>query len=117
MMLPILDEATLDRLSRISECADPPPWRSMVEGRDHMSGDSFFMAGPDDDRWEDLYVTRDSGPADSSTLDLVATVRTYLRLLITEVKRLRVLGTDQQAHTFRQRRVLRHAAETDASCA
>jgi hypothetical protein len=66
----------------------------MIEGRDHTSGDSFIMIGPDDDRREDLYVSRDSGPPDPSTLDLLAEARTYLPVLIAEVKRLRALGRD-----------------------
>jgi hypothetical protein len=89
-----LDDATLDRLMQLSRWADPPPWRSVVEGRDHTSGPSFIMIGPDDDRREDLYVSRDSGPADPSTLDVLAEARTYLPLLIAEVKRLRALGRD-----------------------
>jgi hypothetical protein len=31
----------------------------MVEGRDHLGGDSFIQIGPDDDRDDDMYVTRD----------------------------------------------------------
>lgn len=94
MTAPNLDDATLDRLMQLSMSADPPPWRSMIEGRDHMSGDSFIVTGPDDDRREDLYVSRDSGPADPPTLDLLAEARTYLPVLIAEVKRLRALGQD-----------------------
>jgi hypothetical protein len=63
MTAPNLDDATLDRLSQLSMSADPPPWRSMIEGRNHLSGDSHIMIGPDGDRREDLYVSRDSGAA------------------------------------------------------
>jgi hypothetical protein len=87
-----LDDATLDWLMRLSRSADPPPWRSMIEGRDHTAGESFIMIGPDGDRREDLYVSRDSGPADPTTLELLAEARTYLPVLIAEVKRLRALG-------------------------
>ena len=89
-----LDDATLDRLMRLSRSGDPPPWRSMIEGRDHTSADSFIMIGPDNDRREDMYVSRDSGPASPSTLDLLAEARTYLPALIAEVMRLRALGRD-----------------------
>jgi hypothetical protein len=58
----------------------------MVEGRDHESGDSFIQVGEDRDRGEDIYVTRDSGPANASYLDLIAAARTYLPLLIDEVR-------------------------------
>jgi hypothetical protein len=92
MTVPILDDAALERLSHLSASADPPPWRSMIEGRDHTTGDSFIMTGPDDDRREDLYVTRDSSPPDPPTLELLAEARTYLPVLIAEVKRLRALA-------------------------
>ncbi len=61
----------------------------MVEGRDHVSGDSFIVVGEMDDRREDLYLSRDSGPADAATLDLVAAARTYLPALVAEIRRLR----------------------------
>lgn len=76
----------LDYLQRLSEQCDAPPWKAMVEGRDHVSGDSFIQVGADDDRGEDIYVARDSGPADSSFLDLIAAARNYLPLLIAEVR-------------------------------
>ena len=94
MTAPNLDDATLDRLSQLSMSADPPPWRSMIEGRNHLSGDSHIMIGPDGDRREDLYVSGDSSAADPQTLDLLAEARTYLPVLIAEVKRLRALGRD-----------------------
>jgi hypothetical protein len=83
--MPVLDEV-LDVLERLSAGCDPPPWRAMVEGRDHESGDSFIQVGADADRGEDIYVTRDSGPAGASFLDLIAAARTYLPLLIEEVR-------------------------------
>jgi hypothetical protein len=66
----------------------------MIEGRDHTSADSFIMIGPDNDRREDIYLSRDSGPASPSTLDLLAEARTYLSALVAEVMRLRALGRD-----------------------
>lgn len=47
------------------------------------------MVGPYGDRDEDMYVTRDSGPAQEVDLDLIAAARTYLVPLIDEVERLR----------------------------
>jgi hypothetical protein len=88
-MLSGLPDGVLDELERLSEQADPPPWRSMVEGRDHLSGDSFIQVGRDDDRDEDIYVSRDSGPAGVGELDLIAAARNYLPALIAEVRRLR----------------------------
>ena len=45
--------------------------------------------GTPDDRREDVYVTRDSAPAIPVELDLIAAARTYLRVLVAEVRRLR----------------------------
>ncbi|NYD88080.1 hypothetical protein [Cellulomonas oligotrophica] len=44
------------------------------------------MTGPDGDRGEDIYVTRDSGPASAPYLDLIAAARTYLPVLIDELR-------------------------------
>lgn len=79
----------LDELRRLSERATPAPWRAMVEGRDYTSGDSFIMIGREDDRDEDMYVSRDSGPASSADLDLIATARNYLPRLLDEIAKLR----------------------------
>ncbi|MFC6006969.1 hypothetical protein [Angustibacter luteus] len=84
-----LDEAALDRLLRLSEAADPPPWTSIVEGRDPLSGDTFIRVGEGSARLGDLYLARDNGPADTSTCDLVAAARNALPALVAEVRRLR----------------------------
>lgn len=84
-----LDDEWLDRLIRLSERGDPPPWTSSVEGRDHESGDTVIMIGVSGDRREDLYLSRDSGPADAPTHDLIAEARNALPVLIEEVRRLR----------------------------
>lgn len=60
----------------------------MLEGRDHESGDSFIRVGSDRGRREDIYVERDSGPAIGADLDVIAVSRTYLPLLIAEIRRL-----------------------------
>jgi hypothetical protein len=92
-----LPESLLDELERLSLRGDPPPWRSMVEGRDHLAGDSFIQIGRDDDRDEDMYVSRDSGPAGVSELDLIAAARNCLPLLIAEVRRLRRSGKERES--------------------
>lgn len=84
-----IDDELLDRLTQLSDLGDPPPWTSSVEGRDHISGDTVISIGPEGDRREDLYLSRDSGPADAVTHDLVAEARNALPLLIREFKRLR----------------------------
>ena len=87
-MEPRLDEEALAWLATLSARGDPPPWTALVEGHDHDSGDSFIMGGTPDDRREDIYVSRDSGPAIAADLDLIAAARTYLPLLVAEVQRL-----------------------------
>lgn len=87
---PDLSEEVLRWLDLMSERADPPPWTAWLEGRDHEAGDDFIMVGGEVDRREDIYVFRDSGVAIGSDLDLIATARTYLPLLVAEVRRLRV---------------------------
>lgn len=77
---------TLDELERLSERCDPGPWFAVVEGRDSESGDSFIQTGLDGRRGEDIYVTRDSGPAAAAYLDLLAAARTYLPLLVEELR-------------------------------
>ncbi len=88
----MITEEVLRRLQELSDLCDPPPWVAVVEGRDQLSGDSFIQTGADDDRGEDIYVTRDSGPAGPEYLDLVAEARTYLPQLIEEVRALRAAG-------------------------
>jgi len=46
------------------------------------------MIGAEDDRDEDMYVSRDSGPAEASDLDLIAAARTFLPRLLDEIERL-----------------------------
>jgi hypothetical protein len=82
----VVPEEVLRLLEVLSERCDPSPWKAMVEGRDHESADGFIQVGEDWDRGEDICVTRDSGPADAPFLDLIADARTYLPLLIEEVR-------------------------------
>ena len=84
-----VSDAELDELRRLCSAATPAPWRAMVEGRDHSAGDSFIMIGREDDRDEDMYVSRDSGPASTPDLDFIAAARNYLPRLIDEIADLR----------------------------
>jgi hypothetical protein len=84
-----LSAEELARLRKLSETGSPEPWTAMVEGRDFTAGDSFIMIGREDDRDEDMYISRDSGPAWSADLDLIAQARTFLPRLLDEIERLR----------------------------
>ena len=84
-----VSDAELDELRRLCASATSAPWRAMVEGRDHSAGDSFIMIGREDDRDEDMYVSRDSGPASVPDLDFIAAARNYLPRMIDEIAELR----------------------------
>jgi hypothetical protein len=61
----------------------------MIEGRDHVSGDSFIQIGSGDWRAADMYVSRQSCPASAADLDLIAAACSALPGLIAEIRRLR----------------------------
>lgn len=80
-----LTEENLIEMERRAAEASPGPWESSVEGRDHVSGDSFIriVGGPD------MYVSRDAVPASAADLDFIAAARQDVPQLIAEVRRLR----------------------------
>jgi hypothetical protein len=82
----MVTESTLVQLERLMAECDPGPWTSRIEGRDGLSFDSFIRTGTDAARGEDLYLSRDSGPAPAAYLDLIALMRTSLPELIEEVR-------------------------------
>ena len=67
----------------------------VLEGRDHMSGDSFIGTGRDDQRGPDIYVRTDVGPARVEDLDFIAAAKQEIPRLTAEVRRLRRLLTDR----------------------
>jgi hypothetical protein len=69
----------------------PGPWKSIVEGRDMDSGDSFIMTGisEGEDIWsskrgEDIYLTG----VTTADQDFIAHARQDIPKLIAEIKRL-----------------------------
>lgn len=85
----MVSDEDLDRLEQLIMRCDPGPWTASVEGRDHDSGEDFIQTGTGPNRGEDIYVTRDSGPAPADYLDLIALLRTHAPGLMAEVRRLR----------------------------
>lgn len=76
------DVLTADGLRAIEdrcEMASVGPWRSLVEGREQMSGSSFIMTGG-----PDIYLT---GATDADQ-DFIAAARQDIPRLIYEVRRL-----------------------------
>lgn len=88
-MSDVVSDFELLALRELVAGASEGPWRAMIEGRDHESGDSFIMIGSGDDRREDMYVFRDSTPAAAADLDFIATARNVVPKLLDEIERLR----------------------------
>jgi hypothetical protein len=86
-----LPDHILDYLMEISAQADPPPWTAIVEGRDQLGGDSFIQIGMPGGLGTDMYVSRDRTPASAADLDVIAVSRSYLPVLVEEIRRLRRL--------------------------
>jgi hypothetical protein len=84
-----LNDRELDAIERRWEACSPGPWRAMVEGRDHMSGDSFIMTGGEAERGEDIYVIVGSKPAPPADLDFIAGAHEDIPRLLAEIRRLR----------------------------
>lgn len=57
------------------------PWKSMIEGRDHTSGDSFIMTGG-----ENIYI---SNPLFDNNQDFIANAKQDIPKLIAEIRKLK----------------------------
>jgi len=57
------------------------PWESMIEGRDHTSGDSFIMTGG-----EDIYI---NNPLFDNNQDFIANAKQDIPKLISEIRKLK----------------------------
>ena len=89
MTQPFVSNDELEMLRRLSLEGSLAPWRSFVEGSDHLSRDDFIMVGERAARGADMYVSRDGVPAEAQDLDLIAAARTFLPRLLDEIERLR----------------------------
>ena len=85
----MVSDEVLARIEQLMSQCDQVPWTASVEGRDHHAGEDVILTGSGQDRGEDIYVTRDSGPAPAHYLDLIALLRTHAPDLIAEVHRSR----------------------------
>lgn len=84
-----LSQSVLDFLLNVSQRADAPPWRSWLEDREGPGGDSFIIVGVGEGRLEDIYIRRDTRSRSNAEVDVIAFARSYLPLLLAEVKELR----------------------------
>jgi hypothetical protein len=90
-----ISEAELDALEALAEGAVKGPWKSFLEGRDHVGGDNFIRTGGDDNDAPDMYVHLYYGVKpviDVPTHDFVAATREAIPRLVAEVRRLRALN-------------------------
>lgn len=92
-----LGEDDLDRLERLVAAAQPGPWTSRVEGRDHGSGSDFIQTGQGLARGTDIELTG----ATVADQDFIAAAREAVPALVSEVRRLR-----SQLDTMQPRRVM-----------
>jgi hypothetical protein len=81
----LTEDDELDAISARCDEATPPPWRSLVEGRNHTSGSSFIMRGEGTSRHEDIELTG----ASVADQDFIAHARQDVPRLVAEVVRLR----------------------------
>ncbi len=83
-----MQPAELDEIEARCNAASGGPWKSYVEGRDHVSGSSFIMVGVGDLRGEDMEISREGKPATAAHQDFIASARQDIPRLISEVRRL-----------------------------
>ena len=69
----------LDEIERRCQAATPGPWKSFIEGRDHMSGDHFIQTAG-----EDIYLHG----ATLADQDFIANARQDLPALVQEIRAL-----------------------------
>ncbi|WP_264558935.1 hypothetical protein [Flavobacterium sp. N2270] len=77
-----MTELELKEIEDRCKNATKGPWKSMIEGRDHTSGDSFIMTGG-----EDIYI---SNPLFDNNQDFIANAKQDIPKLIAEIKRLKM---------------------------
>lgn len=82
-----LTEADLDAIEERALRASVGPWKSYIEGRDHVGGSSFIMVGEGADRRGDIELIG----ATVADQDFVAEARQDIPTLVAEVRALRAL--------------------------
>lgn len=91
--VPPLTDEDLAAIDDRARAATPGAWEAFVEGRDHLSGDSFIRIGATDDSRRDMYVSQYLGETavkvSAADLDFIAHARQDVPLLVEEIRRLR----------------------------
>ncbi len=83
-MSPISNDE-LDEMMARCDAATPGPWRSFIEGRDHLGGNDFIMTGNDEPRGEDIELVG----ASRADQDFIASTRQDIPRLVAEIRRLK----------------------------
>jgi hypothetical protein len=81
----VLDDDQLKAIRQRCNAATPGPWLSMIEGRDHTSGNSFIQTGRDKRRGNDIELF---GATDADQ-DFIAHARQDIPTLLEEIDRLK----------------------------
>jgi len=76
-----MTESELNEIEKRCNKATKGTWKSMIEGRDHTSGDSFIMT-----QGEDIYI---SNPLFENNQDFIASARQDITKLIAEIRKLK----------------------------
>ena len=82
-----LTDEDLDAISRRVAAAQPGPWQSFIEGRDHTSGSSFIRTGGRGGRGEDIELRG----ATSADQDFMAAARQDVPALLADIRALKAL--------------------------
>ena len=83
-MAELLSKEYLVAVRQRWEAATKGTWKSIVEGRDQTSGDTFILRSSEDKRMEDLYLT--GGTIEDH--DFIANAKQDILLLLGEIERL-----------------------------
>lgn len=86
-----LTDEELDQIRQRCDKASRGPWKSYIEGRDHLSGDSVIITGVKGEIGEDIYLT---GATDDDQ-DFIAHARQDIPRLLDEVERLKRVIKEQ----------------------
>lgn len=87
-----VSDEELEAIRKRSEMASKGPWKSFVEGRDHFSGSSFIMTGPEGSRGSDI----DLSGATVADQDFIAGARQDIPRLLAEIDRLRAVLQEKE---------------------
>jgi hypothetical protein len=85
----MLSDTDLLDIEEKCNAARPGPWRSYVEGRDHISGSHFIMVGEGSTRSDDIELIG----ATVADQDFIASARQAVPELISEIRRLKQLAS------------------------